>query len=323
MGDRHARHGADGPPLLLEGARDRLDLFPGGIDVDRVVVGLAAGAEGGGRGGRITDRVRVVAIPADQVRGLGDRVPRCCAPHRRVVATCLVAARVLERLGVDVDFRAVVGGARGAEPEGGRGTGVILKGEPRAAAGIVGHVPRECDCGGARRRPVHPVEDHEDDPPLAGGGRRHLEGMDVGLVEVVGSGVERVLGEPAVDRPEPILAAVGTLLPRHSIEANAKRVDGNEPVGVVRPGNVVPRLIPPVAPGGGACVGGIPLEPGEAIGRPQRHRRDGRRWRWLGGGERTSQPAEHHDKSNRSAQGHENVPGASVMRYRHTNTGES
>ena len=51
MGDRHARHGADGPALLLERARDRLDLFPCGIDVDRVVVGLAAGAESGGRGG--------------------------------------------------------------------------------------------------------------------------------------------------------------------------------------------------------------------------------------------------------------------------------
>ena len=252
MGDRHARHRPDGPPLLLERARDRLHLLPCGIDVDRVVVGLAAGAEGGRRGGGITDRMGTVAIPADQICGLGDRVPRRCPPHRRVVAASLVAARVLEGLGVDVDLRAVVRGARAAEPERGRGTGVVLEGEPRATAGIVGHVPRQRDRGGARRRPVQPVEDHEDDSPLAGGCRRHLEGMDVGLVEVVGSRVERVLGEPAVDRPEPILAAVGTLLPRHSIEADAKGVDGYEPVRVVRPGNVVPRLIPPVAPRGGA-----------------------------------------------------------------------
>ena len=83
-----------------------------------------------------------VAITADQIRGLGDRVPRRRPPQASVVATSLVAAGVLEGLGVDVDLRAVVGGARAAEPEGGRGTGVILEGEPRAAAGIVGDVSR-------------------------------------------------------------------------------------------------------------------------------------------------------------------------------------
>ena len=325
MGDRHARHGADGPALLLERARDRLDLFPCGIDVDRVVVGLAAGAEGGGRGGRITDRMGPVAITADQIRGLGDRVPRRCASHRDVVATSLVAAGVLEGLGVDVDLRAVVGGARAAEPEGGRGTDVILEGEPRATAGIVGHVPRQGDRGGARRRPVEPIEDHEDDSPLAGGGRCHLEGMDVGLVEVVGSRVERVLGEPAVDRPEPILAAVGTLLPGYPIQADAKGVDGNEPVGVVRPGDVVPRLIPPMPPRSGAGMGGIPLEPGEAIGGAQRHRRDGHRRRWLGsgGGEPAGNAAEHDHEKNTAAESHGYVPGAGVAWCRDTNTEKS
>ena len=325
MRDRHARHRPDGPALLLERARDRLELFPRGIDVDSVVVGLAAGAKGGGRGGRITDRMGTIAIPADQIRGLGKRIPRRCPPQASVVAAGLVAAGVFERLGVNVDLRAVVGGARAAEPEGGRGAGVILEGEPRAAAGIVGHVPRQRDRGGARRRPVEPVEDHEDDPPLAGSGRRHLEGMDIGLVKVVGGRVVRVLGELAVDRPEPILAAVGALFPRHPLQADAEGVDRHEPVGVVRPGDVVPRLIPPMPPRGGAGMGGIPLESGEAIGGAQRHRRDGHRRRWLGGrgGKPAGNPAEHRREKNMAAQSHENVPGAGVAWCRDTNTGKS
>ena len=42
MGHRHARHGPHGPALLLERDGDRLEQRTGGIDVDRVVVGLAA-----------------------------------------------------------------------------------------------------------------------------------------------------------------------------------------------------------------------------------------------------------------------------------------
>jgi len=197
--DRHARHGADGPALLLERESDRLERTPFGIDVDRVVVGLGPRAQRRGRGGRIGHRVRPLAAAAREIAQVDQCVPRRRATEPWIVAAARLAAGIPHRLGIDVKRGAVVRRARDTEPEVGRGGGIVLERKSRAAAGVVGHPAGGGDRGGSGGRPVEAVEHDEDDPLFAGTGRLELQPVDVGLVEVGGVGVECALGQSAVE----------------------------------------------------------------------------------------------------------------------------
>ena len=262
-----ARDGPDRIAPRLERAGDRLDVAAVHIDVDRVVVGLDARAERGRRGGRVGVGMGHVAILADQVRQARPPRPRRRPAAGRVVAARQFAAGVLHRLGIDIALRLVVRRTRHAEAEVGQRAPVILEREARAPALRVFHRAAGRDRGSPGGVPVHAVEDHEHDVLLTGIGRRELQAVDVGLVEVFGVGVERAVGLPAVERGELRGIAVDTVRAADGGQRHAERVDRDQPVRVARMGDVLLRLVTPVAPPGAAGEFGVGLHPPDPVRR--------------------------------------------------------
>ena len=249
MRDRHARDRADRPALFLERDGDRLDRAALRIDVDGVVVGLAARAERRGGGGRVGDGMRPRAVAADQIAEISPNIPGGPATESRIVATGSPAPGVPHGLRVDIECRAVVRRTRHAQPVIGRGPAIVLERKTGAPARVVGNATASGNRGRSRRRPIQSIEDDEDDPLLAGRGGGELQPMDVCLIEVVGVGVQRRLGQPAVELGQLRWIAIDAPRTGDALERHAKRIDRNQPIGMIRPCRIPLWLIAPVAPG--------------------------------------------------------------------------
>ena len=119
-----------------------------------------------------------------------------------------------------------------------------------ATARVVIDAAGRGDRGDAGGRPVEPVKHDENDALLARGDGRKLQAVDVGLIEVVGPGIEHALGQPAVEPLETFGIAVDTLRVFHALERQAERVDRDQAIRMIRPGGIESRPITPVAPVG-------------------------------------------------------------------------
>ena len=277
MGHRHARHGAHGVAPRLQGMRDRLDLPPIGVDVDRSVVGLAASAERGGRGSRVGHGMRAVSVLPHQIESTGPRLPGGFAAAGRIVPPWRVSARVFHRLGIDIEGCAVVGWARHAEAKRRRTATVVLKCEACASTRGILHASPGGDRRRSRRRPVEAIKDHEHDVFLARIGCCHLQPIDVGLIEVGGLRVERLIRKPPVERPQPLRIPVDTVLATDRRSGHTKGIDRNQTIGMIRPAHVAARLVAPVAPGGHPNLLSTGLELPDGIGNRRRGERLGDR----------------------------------------------
>jgi hypothetical protein len=77
---------------------------------------------------------------------------------------------------------------------------------------------------------VETVEDDEHDVFLAGVRGGHLQPIHVGLVEVLRLGIERLLGQAAIEGREAACVAVDARGAAHGVEHDAEGVDGNQAV---------------------------------------------------------------------------------------------
>src|SRR5204863_1306294 len=108
--------------------------------------------------------------------------------------------------------------------------------------------------GGPGRLPIHSVEDDEKDVLLSRREGRALNGREIGLVEVVGSGIERVRGNSTKDSLQRLFASIDAARPQVTLDVDslsrplrAERVNRNQPAAVTPPLRVFRRISPPVA----------------------------------------------------------------------------
>ena len=250
MADRHAGHHANRSPRPLGFVGDGLQWFPRRVHVDCLVVRPHPGTHRRRR----RRRVGVGMHPRLVVGGFGDQVPRvgrsapgpCSAPAHRI-PTRAGSPRVDDLLRVDIDLRTIVL-RRGHHPAKLRGPPrlVVLKVQSLATSFAVGHLaalPR-----GRRPRclPVHAIEDHQHDVLLARLEGGALQPGEVGLIEILRVGIERLRGDLAIQPLQPLGGPVGTRLSLVVVEINpgtglagAKGVDGNDPQRVRTPRNVL------------------------------------------------------------------------------------
>ena len=252
MADGHAGDDSNRKPLCLRFVRYRGDLMAVHVDIDRIVVGLDAAAQGRSRGRRIG--IGMLAgncwIDARQAHGIKRIVPRRprIGPHLAdVVAPRLSSARIENLLHFDVGLRSLVVGCRHHEAElSGSGCRILLKMRAGATPRTIGDRPSIIDCRGPGRLPVHAVEHDQEHMFLAGGEPRPLQCRKVGLIEIIGLGVDGVCRHPAIDSLERIGAAVDAAGFGIAAQVDpltgrfgAESIDRNQPVGMRLPANIV------------------------------------------------------------------------------------
>ena len=210
--------------------------------------------------------MRHVAVLADQVGDARPPIPGRGPAPRGVVTAGNFASRVLHRLRIDVKRGLVVGRARHAEAEVGRRAAVVLKPEARAPSRGVFHRAAGGDRSDSCRVPVHAVEDDQHDVLLTRIGGRHLQPVDVGLVEVLRLGIEGAVRQPAVECHQFLRVAVDAVGAAHHGQRHAEGIDRNEPVRVAGVGDILLRMVAPVAPDRVAGGLGFGLHGADAVG---------------------------------------------------------
>src|SRR5690242_13665574 len=111
--------------------------------------------------------MRLCARLRDEVYRVGRRAPGRIAAQFRVVAAAPARRRV-DGLSVDVDMATVAIRRRYHISKICCGATIILIVQTAAAALAVANFARAVDRGGSRRWPIEPVENKQNDPPLAG-----------------------------------------------------------------------------------------------------------------------------------------------------------
>src|SRR5215470_6749420 len=118
--------------------------------------------------------MRLRARLRDEVQRIGRRAPGCGATQSRVVAAA-PARRGIDHLSVHIDAAAVAVGAGDDVAEIGCRATIVLIMQTAATAFLVANVAGTIDGSRARRGPIEPVEDKQDNPPLAGIGSGLLQ----------------------------------------------------------------------------------------------------------------------------------------------------
>ena len=117
----------------------------------------------------------------------------------------------------------------------------------------VGDLLSGVDGCGLSGLPVHAIEDDQKDVLFAGGGSRHLDVVDIGLIEIVGVVTQGGLGQAAVHPLKFCFATIGTVGTGVAGQINARAgvfrpvgIDWDQAVGMAGPLRVFGRIDSPM-----------------------------------------------------------------------------
>ncbi len=153
--------------------------------------------------------------------------PRSISTQIRIISTSKFPGN-LDLLGIGVDFTIIRIGARNEIAEFGGNASVILESQTRAATFTIADLRVRIGCGGPCGLPVHPIEDDQEDKLLTFFNRFPLKSIDVGLVAIVGIGIQRILRNPAIRFPNLCLIPIATLCSHIRLQGSTEDVDRDQ-----------------------------------------------------------------------------------------------